>query len=360
MKKVLYAILICFILTPCFAFVGCNKDKKYSAKDFYTSYQNIAQDNTNLALVPANNIYQTEINATKIDINYELSTKLTTLANDSSTQYYQLKHFYQQLLDDSLSPLYFFGEKISSSKNISNSQAKQLSNRLDALQAEYEDLNYYVGILINSLHATNDSNINLSNLKKVFLQYEDAINEANKLSSVVCNVYFGSVLSNANVNYSNKTYDQLTDTDLSRIAIDTRVRIYYYKSVYANVYNQLYVRGNNLAEQLSSSTSITLPSYAPYSYVKGLTSLDSHSPTTLENNKQSIYNNIVSLYNIQKSFNKAYNVFNTATSKVVYSNLSEYSSATELNYGTLINQFANGIAIDSFEILNNLVNLLYT
>ena len=76
-------------------------------------------------------------------------------------------------------------------------------------------------------------------------------------------------------------------------------------------------------------------------------------------NAEEIYNNAVALYNIQLNFEKAYSYFNIATSKVTYIELDASSSVDEKNYGSMIEQFSNGIAVDSYEIIKNLVGLLY-
>ena len=338
-------------------FAGCNKD--YDIKKFYTTFQNIGNNATNLMVTDANDVYGIHTTSCKIDIDYTKSSRLSTLVDDDSTQYYQLKHFYQQLLDDSLSPLYFFGDKISSTKKVSDKQAKKLFNGLYELREDYQDIDYYLGILMNSLNATEDSTINLSYLKKVFVQYEQAITTANNLSTLVCEVYFGTTITNSNYNYSAKTANQLTETDLTRIAVDVRARMYYYKSVYANIYNQLYVRGNDLATQLSSSTEVSIPSYMPYNNLKSILSLKTKPTDVLVANKSAIYDNAVALYNLQNSFTDAYQLFATATSHVEYASLDNSSTADEKNYGNIITRFSNGIAMDSYEIISSLITQLY-
>ena len=194
-------------------------------------------------------------------------------------------------------------------------------------------------------------------MKKVFLQYEQTISSANNLSAAVCNVYFNSVLSNPNFNYTSKKYSDLTEQDITRISIDTRARMYYYKSIYANIYHQLYVKGGNLAEQLSSGNT-TLPTYEPYNYIKGVIN-SSPNPTAI-NNKKEIYDNIVNLYNMQKTFNTAYQHFTTATNNVTFKKVTSSISNNDINYGKIITGFAYGMAYDSHEILKNLITLLYT
>lgn len=358
MKKFICTLLIVLMLPiTCFAFTGC-KDDKYNIKDFYSTYQNIVTNNQNLTLVEANDTYQLNTNSYKIDIDYSKSSKLSTLVEDGSSKYHYLKYFYQQLLDDSLAPLYFFGELISSSDKVTKTQTNELFKNLELLEKEYEDINYYLGILTTSLNATNDETINLLYLKKLLSQYEQTITSAGNLSAVICEVYFDTIISNSNFDYSSKTYEDLTDADLGRITIDTRARMYYYKAVYSNIYNQLYVRNSDLAEQLVSS-STNPPTYEPYEYFANISDIENQSIEDLRNNKQSIYNNVISLYNIQNNFTLAYKHFNLATSKIAYLDLDEHSSINDVNYGKIITQFVNGIAVDGYEIIKNLVNLLY-
>lgn len=357
MKKFIYLILICLTLPIASLLVGCNKSD-YDIKTFYTSYLSIADSSTNLTVADYEGSYGLSINASKIDIDYMKSSKLKSLVDDDSTSYYYLKHFYQQLLDDTLSPVYFFGESISNNKKVTDKQTEKLFKNLETLKQDYDDIDYYAGILISSLNSTNNSATNLSYLKKLFIQYEQALISANNLAATVCDIYFKTVLSTSNFDYSSKTYDELTDSDLSRITIDIRSKLYYYKSVYANIYYQLHVRNNDLADKLCNHVGTTTPEYAPYSYIKSISSL-SENPN-IASNKEDIHENIVNLYHLQNSFSSAYNYFNTATNHVAYSSISESSSIDSINYGKIISGFANGIAYDSYEILENLITLLYT
>ena len=360
MKKLICSILI-FLMLPiaCISFAGCGK-KDYNIKTFYNDFKNITDSTTNLSLFPANDIYQVNNNSYKIDIDYTKSTALSNLVENENSQYYYLKYFYQQLLDDSLSPLYFFGEAIANNKKISKNQTKQIFTELNALKQDYQDIDYALIGLISSLNLGENSAISLGYLKDVFVEYEQAITTANRLSTIVCDVYFNIVISNSNYDYSIKPANQLTEADLTRISSDVRKRMYYYKSVYANIYNQLYLRGNNWAETLSSSTNASLPTYTPYNELANITSLANKSITSLIINKNTIHTNAVALFNIQNSFTEAYNNFMLATEKVVYSKLDASSSTDEHNYGDIIIQFSNGIAIDSYEILNKLIDLLYS
>ena len=357
MKKVICAVLIVLMLPlTCISLIGCKETK--NIKDFVATYTKIADDTPNLELVEATDIYQASSNSVKIDIKYSLSSKLSTLVEDNSTPYYNLKYFYQKMLDDTLSPLYFFGQSISSSKKISDKQTNKLYQYLSELKEDYLDINYYTGTLITSLNATNNEKTNLSYLRKLFEQYEKALNSAGNLSSFVCDVYFNTVISNSNIDYSSKTYNQLTEGDLINITINTRSRIYYYKSIYANVYNQLHIKGGNFAETLIENPTIP-DKYEPYDDISKITFITKKSTDKLNNNKQGIYNNVISLYNIQNNMDLAYKHFTTATNKITYLSLNEKSSTNNLNYGLIIKQFARGIAQDSYEILSNLLSLLY-
>lgn len=357
MKKVLCTILICLLTSfACASLTACKESK--DIKNFYVNYKQIAESAQNLTLTEATDTYQLNTNSYKIDIDYSLSPKLSALVENNSTKYYHLKYFYQRLLDDSLAPLYFFGESISASKEVSKKQTQKLFNNLDKLKEDYGDIDYYLGILMTSLATTNNEEVNLSYLKKLFAQYEQAITTASSLSAVVCDVYFNTVWTNSNIDYSHKTYNQLTDADLSTITMTTRARMYYYKAVYANIYNQLYIRGSELSDKLVLGTA-TIPAYTPYTYIASITSIENKPIESLRNNKQSIYNNMISLYTIQSNLELAYQHFNTACSKITYLNLGATSSTDEINYGKVMSNFAGGIIVDSYEILRNLVGLLY-
>lgn len=363
MKKIICIILICLLLPiTSLALVGC-KDKDYDITKFHSSYQAIASKTQNLILRDANNTYLLDVNSQKIEIDYTKSSRLSALVDNDSTPYYYLKHLYQQLLDDSLSPVYFFGEAISASKKVSKKQTESLFKHLETLEQNYIDIDYYVGLLINSLNATDDATINLSHLKKVLTQYEETILTAGNLSAITCDIYFNTILSNATLNYSYTTYDKLTKEDLTVISVDVRARMYYYKSVYANIYNQTCLRDAEIINKLISSELDTIPSYTPYTYISNIDALNSKIVDKLINDKSTvkiIYDNTIALHNLQNSFDEAYNDFNIATNKIKYLDLNSKSTTNEISYGKLINGFANGIAFDSYEIIKNLVTSLFT
>lgn len=362
MKKFICLILMLVMLPiASLTLAGC-KDKDYNLTQFSKTYQDIANKTDYLVLVDANNPFQLDVNSKKIDINYSKSTRLSTLVGLEGSQYSFIKNLYQQLLDDTLSPVYFFGDAISASKKVSKKQTKQLFVKLEALEQEYLDLDYSLKNLVNSLEGTNDATSNLSFLKKVYIQYEQAINCAGELSSVVCSIYFDTILTNSTFDYSYTTHENLTEGDLSSISIDTRARMYYFKSIYANIYNQTCIRNGEIPDKIVGSITFEAPTYAPYNYLANIKSLNSKPYSNLINDKNSvkqIYNNCIALYNLQNAFEDAYATFNLATSKVAYLDLNTKSTADEINYGKIISNFTNGIAYDSYEIVQNLVNLLY-
>lgn len=357
MKKILSIILICLMLpVTSFLLLGCDGDK--DVRDFYKKYKNIGNATQNLHLVEIADTYDLSSISYKIDIDYSKSSTLSSLVENEASEYHYLKYFYQKLLDDSLSPVYFFGDTLSKKANVGNSKTNLLFKRLSNLKREYDDIDYYLGILITSLNATEDELINSSYLKKLYAQYEQAIVSACELSAIVSDIYFNNIVSNANINYSAMSYNDLTDADLSTITMHTRARLYYYKSIYANIYTQLYIRNSDLSEDLIND-SATLPTYTPYSYVAGLKSIENKSIQSLRGLKQDIYTFAVSLYHIQKNIDTAYKHFIKATNKVAYLDLNENSTLTQVNYGKIISHFVNGIAYDSYEVISNLVSLLY-
>ena len=358
MKRFLCLVLLLALLPiSCFTLSGC-KDS-YNLKEFYSTYKNIDNQCPHLVLDVATDAYTTTSNNFKLTIDYSQSTTLHSLVTDNSTPYYYLEHFYQQLLDDSLAPLYFFGEKISNSKKVSGAQTEQLFTSLKNLEYSYKDIDYYTGALITSLKSVNDESVNLSYLKKLFKAYETAISKAGTLSAVINDIYFNKLISNSNIDYSCKSYNELSDADLTTITMNIRSRMHFYKAVYANIYTQLYVREANLADNIIYE-SAAIPTYTPYEYISEVEELESKPIEHLRNNKQAIHSNIISLYIIQNNFDEAYKQFNVATEKIAYNKIDiNTSSKIDLNYAAIIKQIADGIAVDSCEILNNLIDLLY-
>lgn len=355
MKKFLCLLLI-LALAPLTALTLAGCDKDHNIKDFYKSYLNIASNSQNLTLTEAHDSYSLNINRERITINY--SQQLTELMKNDTKPYRYIDDFYQKLLDDTLAPLYLFGAEISNSNNVSKKQAEQLFNKLSALESGYQDIDYYSGILMSSLKSSAVEAINLSHLSNLFEQYEQMLDAASDLSALVCDIYFNNILTNSNLNYTNKAYTDFLDADLTNIAINIRSRIYYYKSIYANVYYQLYIKGHDINQKLIN-TSYTPPVYNPYNYTSGITSLTTTSTQELHNNKYDICINMISLYNIQTKISTAYSHFVTASRNIVYHNVNYTSSITDRNYANIMLHFANGIAYDSYEILSSLIAILY-
>lgn len=360
MKKFICIILICLLLPiTSIVLVGCKKDS-YDLKTFYTYYENIVNNTPYLKLVSTNDPYDLEVDSQKIAINYTKATNLNFAK--TSTPYTYIESLYQQLLDDSLAPMYFFGEKVASSNRVSKSQTKQLFKNLQALEVEYQELDYYIGVLDTSLSSTTNSTINLSHLKKVLLQYEKLLTAAGNLSSVVSNIYFNTVLSISDFDYSSKKPNEITIADLVKISVDTRAKMYYFKSVYANIYYQMTIKNSTISNDIISYNTASITPYQPHSYAALVKSLESKNYDSLINSPalvENVYNNCIALFNIQLAFDTAYNEFNVATSKISYANLNEKSSDEEKIYGKIIERFAYGIAFDSYEVLKNLVEALY-
>ena len=361
MKKIICIILICLLLpVTSLILAGCKKDS-YDLKNFYTTYENIVQSTPYLTLVNADDTYNLDsADNKKIAINYDKATNLQKASSSGSYKY--INSLYHQLLDDTLAPVYFFGPKISSSDRPSKEQTKQLFNQLESLEYEYEELDYYIGILNSSLSATSNTTINMSHLKKVFLQYEKLLTAAGNLSSTVSNIYFNTILSITDSHYSNKKASELTFADLTKISINTRAKMYYFKSVYANVYHQMFIKNSAISNEIISSNSTQLPSYKPHTYMAGVRSLKSRDYNSLLNitsTVENIHTYTISLFNIHQTFESAYAEFNFATSKISYSNLNSKSSSEEKSYGKIIERFAYGISVDSYEVLKNLATLLY-
>ena len=362
MKKIICLILIVLMLpVTSLMLSGCEKEKSYKLHTFYKEYKNIGDSAINLKLDDIKDVFGLNINSYRITIDFTKSSELSQLVERKNTPYYQLKYFYQKLLDDSLSPVALFGSKVAINDKVSKKQTKKLFENLETVKQEFNDIDYYLGILAQSLKASNSEFINSSHLKNLLEQYEQAITASNNLSSVVCDVYFETVLNNPNYNYSEKTANQLTDADLTRIAIDTRERLYYYKSAYAHAFNQLYIKDKKLPEQFINGN-FTISTYAPYEQISTITRLENKDASALIQNKEvvsKIYTNAVSLYNLQKDFSTAYKHFTNAGNKVSINKLSNKSSVSDINYGEFMYQFAYGIASDSWKIANNLITLLY-
>lgn len=361
MKRFLCLLLvICMLPISAIFLTSCKKDSDIST--FYSSFESIADENKYLKRVPMLSSYSFNNGWVKINFDYSKSPELSSLVDNPSTKYYQIKHFYQAELDNCLYAVCSFGIPISKSKEISQKECNALFDKLNDLKQEYSSMDYYFNILASSLKSTTNESINQTYLKKLFDQYERTIEKASILSALVSQLYFNKVLTNSNPNFTRNSYENLTDSDLVTIIDYVRKRQYYYVSIYADIYNELYINGCDLGDKIINGLDTNSLIYTPYNYISGKTGFLPSSTDELEkarSNKKIIYENAVSLYHIQNQFEKDYKYFKQIKEEVVYTKVNSTSSVYEKNCKALIDQFAYGIAFDSYQVLKNLIDTLF-
>lgn len=361
MKKTICSFLtITLTILACISLSACGDEKKYVLSTFYNTYINISDKYEYLKLTYINNDFEFQNSIAKVDVDYSTSPILDNLVRNSSSKYSYLESFYHPLLDNALAPMYFYSQQISASNNVSKTETQQLFEALEKLEKEFGDIDNYQAILIARVQASSNEDINLSQLRTLFEQYEQAIDVACDLSNLVCEIYFNKVLTNDNVDYSHLTPNTLSDADLINISTSTRNRIHYYKFIYASVYNELYVENAGLADKIIKNGDTSIPAYDPYDYISDIESLTSNAITVLTANRDVIYEYAIALYNLQEEIELEYKLFNNASNKISYANIGNKATNNEINYANAVSRFANGIAYDSYEILDKLDDKLFT
>lgn len=358
-KFICYVLIIIACSITCIGLSACNDDK-YNITDFHNSYIQIADKYDFLKLTSINQDYGIENTIYKIDIDYSSAPNLLALVNNNSTKYSYLKTFYQKMLDNALSPVYFYSQDISNSKNISKSQTETLYEKLNDLEDEYSDLDNYFNILASRIQASASEDINLSQLKALFNQYEEAISVACDLSNIVCDIYFNTVVTSYNLDYSNVNYSQLSDADLITIYTNGKTRIHYYKWLYASIYNELYMEEGNIADLIIDESNPSLPVYQPYTFVSSIEAINQNGLSVFNAHKEDIYNYSILLYHAQNQLNIDINSFLIACDNIDFTKINTNSNNTDLVYANVISNFAYGISYDIYEILNSVKHILYT
>ncbi len=356
MKKFIINLMLIIFIIPitCCVLVGC-KNKQDISK-FYETYLSIAENYTGLKKTAIKDTYHLEDETYKIDFDYEVMSALQSRINLASSKYYYLEGLYHNLLDASLEPLYVYTPKVVKLK-LSDAEVNKLYSELDEFKEDLYHLLYTKQVLNTSLQASAHEDINLTQLNRVFKQYEVVISSASDLSCAISNIYFEKIMLKSNTNYSKLNYTQLTDSDLTSLQVNMKANFHYYKAMFASAYNQLLISYNS-ADEIIDNNSPTLPDYAPYTNLYNAKLTDKHI-SMLQNNKLAIYNRLNSLYNMQTSINTHYQKFNKSINAKNNLGVDTNTVTKHQIYQYSINQFIYGNAYDSYEVIYSLLTNLF-
>lgn len=353
MRKLLSLTLILLILPVSLIFVSCKDKETRSISNFYNSYLDISTSNIRLTEQLLDSRFNNNENLylVKFSFSDELQLKIDGLSASPYNPYNKINSFYDILLEDVSAPIAMYGKALNSS-DVSKDETSNIYSRLDQLKSAYISTATKLGDLEATL---NDPAIASTNLKQLFASFETLIQKASNLSNLVTSVYFNNVMQDANPNY---VAQQLNEINLTTLAQRTLNRKAYYISVYADIFLNVYILGNNVPEQMMLGTFSS--QFEPYQNLS--TVRYSTNTNELESNRETLVNLARSLYLIQKDFDREYQRYHDAIEKITYSLVNANSSTETNGYKNIIDQFVsnNGIAYASFSTITDILDLSYT
>ncbi|MBQ8430703.1 MAG: hypothetical protein IJX26_02005 [Clostridia bacterium] len=345
MKKIIPILIICFVLPVLALTLSACKNKSNNILNFYSTYLSTVDDSKMLITASLPDRFEND-KIKKVGFNYsnELNEKISNITAFSYT-----KTLYEVALDDALGPMYLYSNSLIEAK-LSKKQVNSLYEKLDDLQNNIIS----TAEKLNTVENTQNNETALQNLMKFYSSFEDTITVASNLSGEISRIYFNKVLINSNPNYSTKTNQNI---DLESVAISTKNRLIYYKSIYVDVYFKTKIVGHNIPLYIINGNSI--PTYEPYEYFKNTTYSTIFSESA-ESYRNELYNLAISLFEIQLYFDSEYQKYQTAINKINY-HLIDQDNPLEIGYKNIVDKFSssNGILYASFNIIKNILNYCY-
>lgn len=346
MKKILSVILILLIAPTIFLFSSCKKKSNYSMLEFYNSYLAISEESELLTKTHMPTKFQSE-NKEVVGFVYS-----SNLANKISTipAFSYINSLYNTMLDDAMGPTYLYGNMLYNA-DLDDDTKDYLFNQLKKLKNDY----IRIATRLGDLERTQDIATANASLAKLYDSYENAIVTAINLSSKISSIYYNKILENPNVDYTKIEEGKI---NLNEVAIRTLNRLVYYKLVYVDIYFKTQILGSNVSEKLIEGTFNSY--YEPYESLKNKIYSNTINPY-IENNREELVELARTLYNIQRVFEKEYNLYKSACNKISYGKIDNKSSSSEKGYKNIIDSFIseNGIAYQSYLTVTKILNLCY-
>lgn len=348
MKKFLtYLLLFVVLLTPA-TFVGCKSKETRKASNFYNEYLDISTQSPRLKEEKLDEKFASNENLYLIKFNF--STDLQAKINQAGTSYNKIVTFYDELLENVSAPIVMYGGYLTSS-NTTDSENEAIYSKLDSLKSAYIDTATKLGDLEATLNQENLAKINLTNL---LYSYETLISRASNLSNKISSIYFGSIMT-SNPNYIAMEDDKINLQSIGTNALNKRV---YYLSVFADIYLNVYILGNNIPDLILNGG--TIPEYLPYKFLNN-TRYSNNFVDDLDNNRNGLIKYARSFYLLQNDFETQYQNYHTSIEKITYSLVDSSSSIESQGHKKNVDQFvgAGGIAYSSYQTLTTILNLSF-
>jgi len=343
MRKFSILTLSLIVALSCFSFSACKKKEDKDITQLYTTYLNIANSSTKLSTI------ETDVNPSVLKLDFVYSNELKSKISNPNTAYAYIDNFYNQMLDDAIAPTLLYSTMLTD-KNTTRTERVELYNKLEILKTNYLETSKRLSDLENSL---NNSTVNQI-LVKLFSSYNPLIDSAVDLSSNISNIYFNKVVKNANPSFTN-------NTNLESIALNTKNRLAYYKSMYVDIFLNTQITNYDVPQKIVDNPTTLNLSYTPYTTLKN-SYFKSEINSNLEDNREKLIELANNLHLIQIEIDKEYKIYRETLEKIDYSTIDNRSSNTELGYKQLIDQFSyeGGIAYKSFYCINEILKICYT
>ncbi len=349
MKKFLtYLLLFVILLTPT-TLVGCKSKETRKAANFYNEYLDISTQSPRLKEEKLDNRFAS--NETLYLIKFNFSQDLQAKIEQTGTSYNKIVTFYDELLENVSAPIVMYGQYLTSS-NTTQKENETIYSKLDSLTSAYLDTSSKLGDLEKTLGTESLANINLSNL---LYSYETLIFRASNLSNKISSIYFNSIAT-ANPNYIAIEDDKINLQSIGANALNRRV---YYLSVFADIYLNVYILGNQIPSKIINGESIA--QYTPYKILNNARYSNNYLDN-LDSNRDSLIKYARSFYLLQNDFEIQYQNYHTAIEKMTYSLVDSSSSVESQGYKKIVDQFVGngGIAYSAYETLTRILSLSFS
>lgn len=363
-KKIFSIILVLMILPLSMILSACKKTKSYNLSNLTTDFNKIEEISENVNIDEG--VVYFDFSTYSYNDNFYFNAEI----NKSSSAYASIKN-YNQLFENSM---YFSKLHLAncSGKNVKASDSAK--NRVNNCLNDLKDNILNVSKKIDSLASVMEFNLktgeNLDNivclnaLESLYKSYGNLIRSSSNFNKALSDLYFDHILSISKTDFSKVGIDEI---DVTKAVVNIQARIDLQVVNLTELYTEMYVLGNAVAESLTTKKDDVYQSfgneYVEYSMLVNAIKNKSVSLDAVSfieaNKKVEFYNKNMELYNIQCAMKNDYQKYSLATNNIYYQDVVTNNNSThiEKTYADSISSFYylakeyNSSLIEMFSIL---------
>lgn len=347
MKKFIILLLLC-IMPATLILTACKEDNTPNVTELYDTYLNISNSTEKLTRTKLDQKFHANTSLYIVDFSYSL--ELQEEFNKNAI-FQKIDTLYSTLLEDVSSPIVMYGQSFTSN-NLTKSQIKNIYSKLDELRSAYKDASDKLQNLESTLSSTQ---FMTGNLTRFLHSYETVLIKASNLSNTISSLYFNNILTDPNPNYVEMTYNEV---NLRDVAVRALNRYPYYTSIFADIYINIYMKGNDIPERIVGEQEI--PSFEPYTTLSA-SNFNSSIIDSLSESRERIVDLARSLYLAQNDFDTLYQRYKKAISNITYVLVTDTSSDETKGYKAIVDQFIGdyGITYNTCDTFIELLTICY-